>query len=812
MDNPYTMTLGYDHWASTFASLPDEVAYDRGGLLASDQWKNLVTTADESRLELKIVQPEPVLGQREIDTETTWLTSDGNVPVVDLRSDTQTTQRIIPPRDWSGLNTEVQNWSTGVDDTWLSANVPEIQATALPTAPMTSIDWGTQVASNTVNVYFAPLGAIVDGVVSSGWTDYELAQAFLALEQFEKVANLNFVRTYTPTFAQFKLLTINYPDPNFLGLMYPPGVDFAGNAAFNYNGYGWDWDQPGTGALEQGGMGFSTLVHELGHGVGLAHPHDDGGTSTIMEGVTAPFDSYGVGDLNQGIFTVESFNRGWPDGPLGAQSITANYGFQGTLMALDIAVLQSKYGANNSYAAGNDVYVLPSANELGSFYEAIWDADGIDEIRSSSSLDSIINLRSATLLQETGGGGFVSWSSGIRGGYTIANGVVIENATGGAGDDTLVGNEFANVLIGNKGNDVLRANAGNDVLGGGLGDDTLKGGAGNDQLNGWLGNDVLNGGLGADDLNGGDGIDAADYSNATGAVTANLSNASANTGEADGDTYSKIENLLGGAGDDSLFGEAGRNTIWGGDGKDQIFGRLDNDILYGQDGNDTIFGGGGDDNLVGGLGNDLLHGDNGNDTLVGRGGDDILVGGTGRDQMRGGAGNDTVSYENALAGIGADLGSYGNNTGEALGDQFLGIENLTGGNFDDGLFGDTGANVLRGGNGDDLIKGRAGNDTLFGGQGQDRLNGGDGDDILTGLRGPDRFVFAAGNDHVTDFDGDFLSLNRDLWGGTVLSAEQILDFAKVVGSDTVFDFGSGNTLTLDNYTDISGLETQILSF
>ena len=55
MDNPYTMTLGYDHWASTFASLPDEVAYDRGGLLASDQWKNLVTTADESRLELKIL-------------------------------------------------------------------------------------------------------------------------------------------------------------------------------------------------------------------------------------------------------------------------------------------------------------------------------------------------------------------------------------------------------------------------------------------------------------------------------------------------------------------------------------------------------------------------------------------------------------------------------------------------------------------------------------------------------------------------------------------------------------------------------------
>ena len=809
MQNAFSSTEWSAPYSSDFNLLPASQSDAESVSFSASVRDELALTAS---LDTATDELSTLAAYRSDAPQTTWLTSDSAVPIIDDRSAKDVTERVTPPRDWSGLNPDIENWSNGLTDTWVTDGTPAIQATATPTAPLASIDWGTQLSSTTVYVYFAPPGAVVDGVASAGWTDYELAQAMLAMEQFENVTNLNFIRTVDPNLAAFKLLTINYTDPNFLALMYPPGDEFAGNAAFNYNGYGWDWDEPGTGALEQGGMGFATLVHEMGHGAGLAHPHDDGGTSTIMEGVTSPFDSYGVGDLNQGIFTVESFNRGWPDGPLGPQSITANHGFQGTLMALDIAVLQSKYGANVSYASGDTLYVLPQSNGLGTYYKAIWDAGGVDEIRNNSGLDATIDLRPATLLQETGGGGYVSWASGIRGGFTVANGVVIENATGSSATDTLIGNDADNALKGNKGNDLLRGNSGRDTLGGGSGDDVLKGGAGDDLLSGWTGNDVLTGGLGADVLNGGDGIDMADYSGAMDSVVVELNDATKNAGQAAGDVLSNIENLTGGAGDDTLLGNSGRNTFWGGKGDDVARGRMNVDTIYGNSGNDRLFGGQGNDNLVGGLGNDRLYGENDDDTLVGRGGDDILVGGAGRDQMRGGTGNDTVSYEDATSGIGADLGSYGNNTGEALGDQFLGIENLTGSAFDDAIYGNKQTNLLRGSKGNDLLKGRAGDDTLAGGLGQDRLNGGIDDDTLSGGYGVDTFVFAAGNDHVTDFNGDFLSLNRDLWGGTVLSVSDILDFAKVVGADTVFDFGGGNSLTLDSYNDIAGLETQILSF
>ncbi len=126
-------------------------------------------------------------------------------------------------------------------------------------------------------------------------------------------------------------------------------------------------------------------------------------------------------------------------------------------MALDIALLQQKYGANMATATGDDDYLLPTGNARGTFWQAIWDAGGLDSIRHDGSAASVIDLRAATLRYEEGGGGFVSSVAGIAGGFTIAAGAVIENATGGFGRDRLIAMPRATCWTAGRGPTASRA-------------------------------------------------------------------------------------------------------------------------------------------------------------------------------------------------------------------------------------------------------------------------------------------------------------------------------------------------------------------
>ncbi len=179
--------------------------------------------------------------------------------------------------------------------------------------------------------------------------------------------------------------------------------------------------------------------------------------------------------------------------------------------------------------------------------------------------------------------------SGFNGKDTLSGGAGNDILNGGNSDDTLNGGVGADTLNGDKGKDTLNGDDGDDVLNGGHGDDVLSGGAGNDILNGGNGDDTLNGGAGADSLDGGSGSDTASYETAPFGVIANLASAGGNTGDAAGDTYTSIENLLGSDFADTLTGDGGANVLTGADG---------NDVLNGGAGNDTLTGGAGNDVFI----------------------------------------------------------------------------------------------------------------------------------------------------------------------------------------------------------------------
>lgn len=370
-----------------------------------------------------------------------------------------------------------------------------------------AIDWGTKLSGFEVTYYFAGSGektlSPFGKIVSAGFSAYEKAQFKQAFKLYASFTDLKFRQVKDPSAADFILAT--YEDgKTSLGAMGPPGYGlYSGYGVFNYRGIGWDNQEPGQGGLEQGGYGFVTVIHELGHGLGLAHPHDKGGRSTILPGVSDSQDPGAFG-LNQGVYTTMSYNDGWKTNPDGLPP-GYDYGYQGTPMAIDIAVLQAKYGVNDSHHKGANVYRLPDVNESGTFYRCIWDAGGRDAIVSDSAAAATIDLRAATLKPEPGGGGYVSRVDGIFGGFTIAHGVTIEDARGGAGDDVIVGNAARNRLDGGAGDDIIFGRGGNDRLTGGAGADRLYGGKGADKLVGGAGNDVLIGGAGADLLSPGAG-------------------------------------------------------------------------------------------------------------------------------------------------------------------------------------------------------------------------------------------------------------------------------------------------------------------
>lgn len=357
--------------------------------------------------------------------------------------------------------------------------------------------------------------------------------------------------------------------------------------------------------------------------------------------------------------------------------------------------------------------------------------------------------------------------------------VGIESVIATGHNDTLIGSSGENGFDGGGGDDAIDAGAGTDHIFGGAGFDTIVGGDGDDvvyqdlekvddQIDGGAGNDTLDysgitersDGLGQQGII----VDlAAGKVGKFGTLITDLQRFQLNglprTDVVIGgvDQVKGIQNVTGTGLDDQVVGDDGDNA------------------LDGLEGSDIIHAGAGNDDLFGGLGVDRVHGESGDDhiTVEIERNVETIDGGSGQDGADYGnsSGNqDPDDFGNAQAqGIRADLASgsvqkyFGADT---YVDLLVGIEDLSGSDLHDQIYGTEGNNSLAGQVGNDLLDGRGGDDVLNGGMGSDTLLDGAGDDQLVG---------SSGNDLVDGGDGDDTLLQQMVRGNDTLQGGAGID-------------------------------------
>ena len=624
--------------------------------------------------------------------------------------------------------------------------------------------------------------------VMSSWDDL-IAPSFVEKTSNEQNANVKFGNTDT---------SINYAHA-----YYPGSHNWAGEVWLNAPSYN------GLYSPDPGDYYFMTILHEVGHAIGLSHPGAyNGGSPTYANNAVYAQDTHQWTVMSY--FNASNTGADWNGG--------SGWQYAQTPMVHDILAVQAIYGADPTTRTGDTTYGFNSnaGHSVFDFSQnaspvlSIYDAGGTDTLDLSGfSQRALIDLEPGTYSSAGG------TTSSMKFNIGIANNTWIENAVGGSGNDTIRGNSLDNELSGNGGNDHLHGLDGNDTLSGGAGTDWVyfvldiasytfevldssiqvladfldtvlddiewfsfsdttisyqdletqwsfteyTDGADTIALSA-LGDNVRM--LGGDDMvsytggyaivDGGSGTDTMDFSGFGSAVQVSLETAgddvlTRDASHLNSGTWRTLGNLID---IENVVGTSFDDELNGSDGANELLGGAGNDLLSGLGGNDTLDGGDGTDTAV--FKNAAAT------YAMAVSGSEILISGAGEgtDTVRNSIeyfrfADMTVTRVELLAALTPPTFTEDADTValSMFGGTFAalgGDDTVHGGIGGDTIYGGLGNDHAYGGDGDDHIFGDDGLDVVVGDLGNDMLYGGGGDDMLEGGDGLDTLLGGLGND------------------------------------------------------------------
>ena len=483
---------------------------------------------------------------------------------------------------------------------------------------------------------------------ASAWSAIEKAQFVAGLSLWSAEVNIQFVETTNSAVSNFSFVRGNDGSAYWTGGGYLTAIgstSAGGNSAGNYISL--DTSVPGFGPANgsftaYGGYVWQTIVHEEGHMLGLGHAGPYNGSVNAMTDQQSIYDTR--------LYTLMSYIE-----PTDAAKYSANYQITGTNwgtsstggytygndpttpMMLDIIAAQRLYGAATSGPlAGGQTFGFNCniAGPVKQFFDftvntaavvTLWDS-GVNNTLDLSgwTANETVNLTPGTF----------SSLNGKVNDLGIALGTQINAYVGGAGNDTVTGNDFADTFYGSAGVDVYR---------------------------GGLGFDVVN------------------YATFSAAIVANVSGGNGTITKSGGkDTLTSVEKIVGGAGNDTFYvdsaervaGNGGFNTIVEtssgvtfslGDANHTSIQEIvlaggtntiavaagDSDFTY-------LYGGSSTNTMTTGAGGGYLFATGGTNHMFGGGGTNVFVGGVGTSDMHGGSGSNVyyTSASDSLSGAG----------------------------------------------------------------------------------------------------------------------------------------------------------------